>query len=113
MEVLNKSKNASLAKDARLADTFISRLAGLLGRKGLGPSEGLILRPCDSVHTFFMRFVIDVIFVDRNNTVIKVYPRLKPNRLTPVFFKAYYAVELPAGTIQSTQTKEGDTLAIR
>jgi len=60
-----------------------------------------------------MKFTIDVIFADKNNAVIKVYPGLRPNRLTAVFFSASYAVELPAGTIHSTQTKEGDILVIR
>jgi len=113
MEVVNKSKNTLLARDVKLANTFIKRLVGLLGKSALGPSEGLVLEPCDSVHTFFMRFAIYVIFADKNNKVIKMYTALKPNRITSVFFNASYAVELPAGTIQSSRTEAGDTLAIQ
>ena len=63
-----------------VADTAWTRLRGLVGRDALGPDEGMLIRPAGSVHTFFMRFPIDVVFLDRDSTVLKVVPGLAPWR---------------------------------
>lgn len=95
-----------------MASNFFLRLKGLLARRSLEAGEGLILVPCDSVHTFFMRFPIDVAFVDKQNRIIKIYSRLRPWRLTAIFIKAALCLELPAGTFVSTHTQEGDKLSL-
>ena len=69
-----------LCENCVLADTFVRRLRGLLGRRELPAGEGIVLRPEWSVHTFFMRFVIDVVFVDVDQVVCKVVSNLKPWR---------------------------------
>jgi len=112
MEIINKTKNTVLAKEAIVADTALRRIKGLLGRKDFQPGEALIIKPCNSIHTFFMRFSIDVLFVDKNNRVIKALPSIKPFCFTSIYFKAHLAIELPAGTLDSSLTQEGDSLLL-
>jgi uncharacterized membrane protein (UPF0127 family) len=112
MKIINLSNNAVLADRASAADTFCRRLVGLLNRNSLEKGEALILKPCSSIHTFFMRFSIDVLFLDKNSKVIGLFSVLRPFRITPVYFGAYLAIELAAGTLQLTQTKLGDSVKI-
>lgn len=112
MKIVNQTKNTTLSQKAILASTLFKRLKGLLGRRDLNPGEALILKPCNSIHTLFMHFPIDVLFVDRNSRVIDAIPNLKPFRLTYIYLKAVYAIELPAGTLKSSFTQKGDLLAI-
>jgi len=95
-----------------MADKPWQRVKGLLGEKKLMPGYGLVLKPCNSIHTFFMLFPIDVLFVDKTNRVIKALAGLKPFRLTPLYFNARFVVELPAGLIQASGTSEGDVLRL-
>ncbi|MCX5709650.1 MAG: DUF192 domain-containing protein [Candidatus Omnitrophica bacterium] len=95
-----------------MADNILARVKGLLGRKEFPAGEALILRPCNSIHTFFMRFPIDLLFMDKNNYVVGVVPALKPARLSKVFLRAACVIELPVGTIQSARTSKGDLLSI-
>lgn len=111
--IINQSKNRVLAEDAMIANTFFARIKGLLGRKNFEPGQALILKPCDSIHTFFMRFPIDILFVGKDNKVIKAISSLKPFRLTAIYFNATFALELPAGTIQSSSTCRGDLILIQ
>lgn len=110
MKIINLSNNAVLADRARMADAFWSRLVGLLNRDSLEKGEALILRPANSIHTFFMRFSIDVLFLDKKGKVVGVIHVIKPFRFSPVYFGAYLAIELPAGTLQLSQTKLGDSI---
>ncbi len=112
MRIINQTKQAVLAEEAIVADTPLRRAKGLLGKKEFKPGQALLLRPCNSIHTFFMRFPIDVLFVDRNNKIVQVIPHLGPFRLTPVYFHACFAVELPAGTITAALISKGDILII-
>jgi uncharacterized membrane protein (UPF0127 family) len=79
-----------------VAENPLARMRGLLGRRGLESGEGLLLRPAPSVHTFFMRFAIDVVFLARDGEVLKVVHRLKPWRTTGAR-RAKAVVELAAG----------------
>lgn len=81
-----------------VADSILSRLKGLLGRDGLQEGEGLWLKPCRGVHTFGMRFTIDVVFLDRSHRVVAIAAELPPNRLTRIYGKAESVLELPAGS---------------
>ncbi len=110
MKIINLKNNIVLADKARVADTFWTRLVGLLNRKSLEKGEALILKPCSSIHTFFMRFSIDALFLDKNSKVIGIIHAIKPFRISPVYFGAYLAIELAAGTLQLTQTKLGDSI---
>jgi len=112
MKVINLKNNALLADNALLANTFFGRLIGLLSRRSLGTSEALILKPACSIHTLFMRFSIDVLFLDKANKVIAALPSLKPFRFSPLYFQSISVIELPENTIRLTNTQPGDTIQI-
>lgn len=106
-----------IASDLKTADSLFSRTKGLLGRKSLPEGEGLWIKRCNSIHTAFMKFPIDVLFVDKDLKVIHMYENLKPWRITRLHFRATSVIELPAGTLaSSTQGKSesllGQTLAV-
>ncbi|MDQ6747983.1 MAG: DUF192 domain-containing protein [Candidatus Dormibacteraeota bacterium] len=82
-----------------------------MGRSELPSGRGLWIEPCNSIHMFFMRFAIDVLFLDRSGRVKRVMLRLKPWRVSPIVFGARTTVELPAGTL-SDKTLQGRTLRI-
>ncbi len=112
MKITNKTKGTVLAEDVVLADTLFLRMKGLLGKKDLKKGQALILKPCDSIHTFFMRFTIDVIFVDRKQKVDLAVSCLKPWRLSPLCWRSKFAIEFPCGIIQDSRTEKGDEIAI-
>jgi len=112
MRIINKIKGAVLAEDVIIANTIFKRAKGLLGKKEFKKGQALILKPGNSIHTFFMYFPIDVLFLDKNNRVIKALSSLKPFSFTAIYFKAHLVIELPAGTLESSSTQEGDTLIL-
>lgn len=112
MRLINQTKNVVLAEDIFIANTVFTRIKGLLGRSILLPSQALILDPCNAVHTFFMRFPIDILFLDKENRVIKAISDLKPNRVSRTYWKANKVVELPAGKLNLTNTGIKDQLKI-
>ena len=89
-----------------------SRLRGLLGRRELAAGEGLLIRPTNSIHTFFMRFPIDVVFLDRNGVVVKLVANVRPWRVT-FAARGRYALELRAGEADARRIRLGDRLALR
>jgi len=95
-----------------VANTFLKRLIGLLNRKYLNKGEALILRPANCIHSLFMRFSIDLLFLDQSGKVIAVFPSFKPFRFTPSYFQSISVIELPEATIQMTNTQPGDTIQI-
>ncbi|MFY9115304.1 MAG: DUF192 domain-containing protein [Dethiobacteria bacterium] len=94
------------------ARTFFQRLRGLMFTKELPAGKVLMITPCRSVHTFFMRYPIDILFLDRNLRVVEACPVLKPNRLSPIVKEAHHVLELPAGTIDRLKIRPGDQLKI-
>lgn len=100
-----------MAEKLKVADTFGKRLRGLMGRPRLPKGEGLLIIPCNAIHTFFMRFPIDVLFLDANRCVVHLIPALKPYRLRLPVRAARCVVELPAGAIARSRTEVGDRLA--
>lgn len=95
----------------KLADSYSKRLRGLLGRSSLHPGEGLIIRPCNSIHTYRMKFAIDVLYVDKKNIVLKVVNSIKPDRLGPLILKSAYVIEASAGAFRG-KVKEGDRVHV-
>jgi uncharacterized protein len=101
-----------------LAETALARLRGLLGRSGLSSGEGMLLRPASSIHTAFMRFAIDAVFLGRpeadgTRPVVSVHERLPAWRgLVPLVRGAKGVLELPVGTIESSGTAVGDRIAL-
>lgn len=89
-----------------------ARLKGLLGRAALPEGEALLIAPCTSIHTLFMRFPIDVLFVDRRGRVVRAIERMAPWRATRLYLSAQWVAELPAGTLARSGTREGDEVAL-
>ena len=92
-----------------LTDSVFRRMRGLLGRPDLPEGEGILLEPAPSVHTFFMRFPIDVVFLDKSNTILKIVHGLRPWRAAGAR-KAVAVLELPAGAAAAAGLKTGMTL---
>ena len=96
---------------AEVAENPWTRAVGLLGRKELGEGRGLWIRPCRSIHTFFMRFPIDVAYVSSEGTVVKTRAGLRPFRLSMGGRGAHSVLELPAGSLERAGLKVGDSLS--
>ena len=109
VQVHNLRTRGTVASCVEVADRGRARTRGLLGRQALGEDEGLWIVPCEAVHTFGMRFAIDLVFVDRRNVVRKVRSSVSPWRLSGCL-RAHSVLELAAGTLQRTPIRPGDTL---
>jgi len=109
MQVLNVTRQTFLATHMEVADSGPKRNKGLLGRDGLAQGEGLWIVPCEAVHTFAMRFAIDLVYLDRNRKIKKLRSAVPPWRLSGCL-TAHSIIELPPGTITYTKTQRGDTL---
>ena len=108
-KITNLDKNSDLARAAEIARTSAARQKGLLGRTSLPEGGGLWIIPCESVHTFFMKFPIDLVYINRKNIVKKVRRNVGPWRLSACF-SAHSIIELPVGAIDRSQTSPGDKL---
>jgi uncharacterized membrane protein (UPF0127 family) len=107
--VSNLTRHTVLATRMEVADSGSRRSKGLLGRAQLSPGEGLWILPCEAVHTFFMQFPIDLVYLDRKNRIRKLSSAVPPWRLSACF-SAHSVLELVPGTIRSTQTEVGDLI---
>lgn len=96
-----------------MASSFFSRTRGLMGRHGIGAGRALVLKPCNSIHTCFMRFPIDAVFVAKNGTVQAIVYGLKPWRLTPIFWKAHYCIEFESGYLPTSAVSIGDQIILK
>ncbi len=112
MKVQIKYKDKVLSDNIRIADTPVTRIIGLMFKKKISGADGLLLDPCNSIHTFFMRYSLDVVFLNKSNVVIKVIRNLKPWRMTFIYFKARKTLELPAGQLP-LDIHEGDILEVK
>jgi uncharacterized membrane protein (UPF0127 family) len=110
VRVVNRTRDSVLGDRIALARTPWTRLIGLLGRDGLEAGGGMWLEPCDSVHMLFMRFPLDIVFVDAEGTVVDVVAGLKPWRVTWPRAGARATLELPVGAVARTGTRPGDIL---
>ncbi len=110
-QATNRTRKTVLATHLILADTPKSREKGLLGRDSLPSGEGLWIVPCQAIHMFFMRFPLDLVYIDRRKRVRKVRSNVRPWRISTCF-SAHSVLELPAGTIRNTSTQRGDILEI-
>ena len=112
MIVRNAARNTTLGEAIAVAATAAQRVRGLLGKECLEDGHGLLFKNCASLHTFFMTFPIDIIYADRKGKVLKVAPRVKPFKLIAAPMRAFYAIELPEGAIERSNTLAGDMLIL-
>ncbi len=110
MRVQNLTRDLRLAESAEIADTSSKRRTGLLKHESLPPGRGLWIVPCEAVHTFGMKFAIDVVFLDKTRNILKIRAAMRPRRIA-VCLRAHSVLELPAGTVVATGTSPGDQLS--
>lgn len=114
IQIVNQTRGQVLAERGELARSFVARGRGLMGRAALPASYALIIYPESSIHTFFMRVPIDVLFVDRADRVIGLREAMPPSRpfagVAP--WRGRYVIEMPAGVIAATGTALGDQLIV-
>lgn len=111
LQVRNLTRETVLATGLEVARSGATRRKGLLGRDSLAPGGGLWIVPCESVHTFFMRFPIDLVYLDRQHRVRKVRHSVGAWRLSACL-SAHSILELPAGTAMASKTQRGDSLEL-
>jgi uncharacterized protein len=111
VRIQNSTRGTVLAENGQVADTSAERRTGLLKHSALLPGEGLWIVPCEGVHTFGMKFAIDIVFLNKRRMVRKVRHAV-PRRRIVLDLLAHSVVELPAGTIAATQTAVGDQLQL-
>ena len=114
IHIANQTRNCVIAAHGEIARSFLARGRGLMGRKSLPEQYALVIYPEWSIHTFFMRVPIDVLFVNRSDCVIGLREAMPPNRpyagVAP--WRGHYVIELPAGVIVATGTALGDQLSL-
>ena len=113
LTAINVTRGVGVTECGRVADTFPARLVGLLRDKMLAKGDGLWIVPCNSIHSFFMRFDFDAVFLDKNQRVVHLIREMKPWRISKIVFSAHSVLELPPGLIAGTQTEMGDQFEMR
>jgi len=108
--VTDETRGTIIGDRIQIADTSLSRMVGLLGKRGVGAGGGLWIKPSSGVHTFFMRFPIDVIGLDKNMRVIRLWRNLVPFRITSVSLQLGSVIELSSGRIAECGVQLGDVL---
>jgi hypothetical protein len=108
---LKRAPKGGVLAHLDVADTLWTRTRGLLGRDSLGPDQGLWIKPCNSVHTFFMKFPIDLIFLDRELKVRRLYEAVPPNRVVLPML-AHSVIELPAGFLTNNHFNLGERVYV-
>jgi uncharacterized membrane protein (UPF0127 family) len=108
-KAINLTTGQIIADKVKIAQDFKSRSVGLLNRTSLGDGEALLIKPCNSIHMFFMKFPIDVVFLNKNGNVVKTKKSLLPWRLAQCLI-SNMTLELKAGTIDRCSIKTGDSI---
>jgi|SRR5438093_12624382 len=110
MIVRNADRDTLLGEAIEVADTAVRRVKGLLGRQCLEDGQGLLFKQCSSLHTLFMRFPIDILFIDKKGKVLRSRSDVTPFKFVAAPLRAQYALELPAGSIERSNTRVGDRI---
>lgn len=111
VQLRNTTRNTDIASNTRIATGFFQRARGLMFERELPPGSALIIDPCGSIHMFFMRFPLDVLYVSRDHRVVRVQEGIRPWRVGPIRTPgAHYVVELPVGAVRASRTEVGDAL---
>jgi len=110
---INTTRGIGLTECARVAENPWTRMVGLLRDAQLAQGDGLWIVPCNSIHSFFMRFVFDAVFLDKELRVVHLVAEMKPWRISKLMFAAHSVLELPAGAIAQSGTQLGDRFEMR
>jgi uncharacterized protein len=110
LKLRNVTRATTVGTRITIADTSLTRLIGLVGRRRLDSGCGLLIRPSSGVHTFGMLFAIDVVALSRDLRVLRLWQRMAPFRVTSIHLKRHCMLELPAGQISNCKMEVGDQL---
>lgn len=110
MKITNRTRRTLLGSQVRMADSWLGRLRGFLGRREPRQGEGILLLPCNAIHTFGMAFDLDVLFLDGEGKVLELRRSIPPWRITGRVPGGRYVLEVPTGTIDASGTQVGDEL---
>ena len=110
MKAWNATRDRTLVDNGRVATNLWTRGRGLLGTKSLPTGDGLLILPCNGIHSFFMQYPFDAVFLDKTGYAVHLIRSMKPQRLSKIVFSGHSVLELPAGTIEQTLTQLGDEI---
>lgn len=113
MRIVNETKGSILGSRVVVARSFWQRFLGLMFRRSLDEGAGLVVDPCSSIHTMWMRFPIDVLYVDERGVIVRADDGMQPWRIGPLFSRGKFVVELPRGVIAMTGTTAGDQISLQ
>jgi uncharacterized protein len=109
----NETRQTPLVEHGRVAQSAWERGRGLLGTKSLPPGDGLLIEKCSSIHSFWMQYEFDALFLDREGRVVHLIREMKPHRMSRHVFAAKAVLELPAGTIRASGSELADVIRWR
>ncbi len=112
MKALNVSKNKMLGTKIKIAGNFWKRFQGLIGSAALKEGEGLLIPFCQGVHTFGMKYAIDVIYLGTDGEVVSMVEGMRPQMFGPINFLSKNVLELPVGTIRQSCTELADVVSL-
>lgn len=112
LKLINQTKKVEIAQTVEAASSWIRRLKGLLGRDSLPEGRSFVLYPCNSIHTCFMKFNIDVLFISREGVIKHIIEDMPSFKFSPIIRTARFVIELPRHTVRNTGTIVGDQLNI-
>ena len=109
--IITKKEKKTIAEKAIFADTFLKRFKGLMFDKKMEGYDALVIKPCKSIHTCFMKYSIDVVFLNEKFQIVKIKRNMRPWKMTPFYFSSTQVVEFENGRIDQ-ELKEGDELEL-
>lgn len=112
MKIINTSNNQIIACRVIIANTFFSRLKGLMFIKCFNKGNAVIITHCNMIHTFFMKIDIDILFISKSNEIVYIIEKMKPGKVSHLITKAAAVIELPEDTVRKTATMVGDIVKL-
>ena len=109
-KAINAATGQVIASRVKIAQDFKSRSIGLLNRISLDEDEALLIKPCNAIHTFFMKFPIDVLFLDKKGKIVKIRHSLQKSRFSGNMLRAYMTLEMAPGKLRKIQINQGDII---
>jgi uncharacterized protein len=110
VKAVNLSNGAEIANEIAKAHSFFTRFKGLMFSKSLPEGHGLHIQPCQSIHTFFMNYPIDVLYLNKEYEIVGLQESFQPSKIGQVYKNGYSVLELPPGSIQKSDTKIGQKI---
>lgn len=99
MKQIKRENGEIICQNVKVAESMEERMLGLMFKEQMPSCDGLLISPCNSIHTFFMKMSIDVVFLSKDYKVVKVFYDLRPWKLTSIYFKSRHVLEMKAGTL--------------